>query len=190
MSAEKPVIQNLKGHLLLADPGLREPTFFQSVLLLTEHSRKEGAHGYILNRPLGKTVGELLTDEAFQSGQFQALSETPVFMGGPVSPEHLTFASMGWSPNDNKLQFSTHLSAGEAVMHEMEGYQVRAFVGYSGWEGGQLEEELTNHSWIAGTPDSRVMKVQGIEKLWKDIVRGLSPWHKMIADEPDNLGLN
>src|SRR6056297_2150358 len=63
MPSEDPVKDSLKGSLLLADPGLKEPTFFQSVLLLTEHSDENGALGYILNRPLGRNVGDLLSEE-------------------------------------------------------------------------------------------------------------------------------
>ena len=60
MSTEGPAEQSYKGSLILADPSLRESTFFRCVLLLTEHSRQTGAFGYILKRPIGKKVGEKL----------------------------------------------------------------------------------------------------------------------------------
>lgn len=190
MSFEEPATQSMKGSLLLADPALQDPTFFQSVLLLTEHSSDDGAHGYILNRPIGRTVGDLLSDEAFQDGHYKPLAKIPVFMGGPVSTEHLTFAAMAWSEYEEKLQFSTHLSAQEAMMHEMEGYTVRAFVGYSGWAKGQLEDELARNSWINREPESSIIPVSGVDKLWKDMLREISPWHRLVADEPDDLWLN
>jgi len=182
--------ETLKGQLLLAAPALREPTFFQSVLLLTEHSLEQGAHGYILNRPIGRTVGDLLSEETFPGEQFAELADTPVFMGGPVSTEHLTFAALGWSDYDGKLQYSTHLSAQEALMHQMEGYRIRAFVGYSGWSGGQLEDELERDSWITHDAEPQVIEVSGVDRLWKDMLREISPFYRLVADEPDNLGLN
>ena len=43
---------SLNGNLLLAAPLMRDPNFSRSVLYLASHSRKTGAFGYILNRPL------------------------------------------------------------------------------------------------------------------------------------------
>jgi putative transcriptional regulator len=175
----------LKGSLILADPSLREPTFRHSVLLLTEHSPTLGAHGYILNRPMAKKVGDLLA-----APEFETLAEIPVYVGGPVGTEHLTFASLGWSEIDGSLQFTTHLSAHQAVLHQMEGFDIRAFVGYAGWSEGQLEEELERKAWITHKPERRVLEVEGIESLWKSLLRPLSPWHALQADEPDDLSLN
>ncbi|MEM6277939.1 MAG: YqgE/AlgH family protein [Verrucomicrobiota bacterium] len=190
MPSEDPVKDSLKGSLLLADPSLKEPTFFQTVLLLTEHSEDDGALGYILNRPLGRDVGDLLSEDILPAEQRNRLVDVPVFMGGPVNTEHLTFAALGWSEHDEELQFSTHLSATEAVMYEMEGFHIRAFVGYSGWSEGQLEGEMENHSWITHRPEKDIIDVSQVEQLWKSILRELSPYYKFIADEPDNLGLN
>lgn len=176
---------SLKGSIILADPSLREPTFRHSVLLLTEHSEKEGAHGYILNRPLGKFVGELLPAEEFES-----LAEVPVFIGGPVSTEHLTFGSIAWSEEMKTLQFTSHLSSKQALLHQTEGFSIRAFVGYSGWGEGQLESELQQHSWITHKPEKRVLDLDGIDTLWNRLLKEMSPWHALLADEPDDVSLN
>lgn len=175
---------SLKGRLILADPALIEPTFRHSVLLLTEHS-PEGALGYILNRPLGKNVGDLLGDTDFES-----LADIPVYVGGPVSTEHLTFGSLGWSEADNSLQYSTHLSAPQAAAYRSEGFSVRAFVGYAGWGEGQLESELKQNTWIIRQPEKRVLDTDGLDTLWNRLLRELSPWHALVADEPEDLSLN
>ncbi len=177
--------KSLKGTLILADPRLLEPTFHQSVLLLTEHSSKHGAFGYILNRPIGRCVGDLLAEP-----DFSELAQVPVFMGGPVDTDNLTFSAIAWSDIGGDLQYATHLSAQEALMHQMEGYSVRAFVGYSGWSEGQLENELAQHAWIRRKAEKRIVEISGLESLWKEMLRDLSPWHKLIADEPEDLGLN
>lgn len=185
MESEEPGQLTLKGNLILADPSLREPTFKHSVLLLTEHSLEQGAHGYILNRPLGKKVGELLNDEPFK-----ALFEIPVYIGGPVSTEHLTFSSLGWSEAEQELQFSTHLSAKQAIRNQEEGFSIRAFVGYSGWSEGQLESELQQHAWITHKAEKRVLETEEIDTLWNRLLKELSPWHALLANEPDEPGLN
>ncbi len=175
----------LKGSLILADPSLREPTFRHTVLLLTEHSQEDGAHGYILNRPLGKTVGDLLAAE-----EFEDLAHVPVFIGGPVSAEHLTFSSLGWSDVENSLQYTTHLSAKQALCHQAEGFSIRAFVGYSGWSEGQLENEMRQRAWITHKPEKRVLETENLDTLWNRLLRGLSPWYALLADEPDDVSLN
>ena len=190
MSSPEPVNYSLKGNLILADPSLKEPAFFQSVLLLTEHKREDGALGYILNRPIGRCVGELLSEDVLPREQRERLSNVPVFMGGPVNTEHLTFAALGWSELDEELQFSTHLSAAEAVMYEMEGFHIRAFVGYSGWSEGQLEGEMKRKTWITQKPEREIIDLSNVEDLWKSILRDLSPYYRFFADEPDEPGLN
>lgn len=174
-----------EGSLILADPSLQEPTFRHSVLLLTEHSSDHGAFGYILNRPLGKTVGDLLPD-----AEFEELADIPVYIGGPVSTEHLTFSSLGWSEDEGKLQYTTHLSARQAMRHIKEGFSIRAFVGYSGWAEGQLESELQQHAWITHKPERQVVETDELETLWNRMLREISPWHAMMANEPENPELN
>ncbi|GAG79640.1 unnamed protein product, partial [marine sediment metagenome] len=78
----------------------------------------------------------------------------------------------------------------EAAMHQMEGFHIRAFVGHSGWTEGQLESEMEQRAWIVRDPEKRIIEISGVDHLWKDMLRDLSPWHKLIADEPDDLGLN
>ena len=73
---------NLTGSLLLADPSQRAPGFGRSVVLLARHEAAEGATGFILNKPLGKSVSELVTlDEP------DGLADIPVYLGVPVSTE-------------------------------------------------------------------------------------------------------
>lgn len=185
---------SLKGSLILADPSLREPTFFQSVLLLTEHSSQEGALGYILNRPLGKRVGDLLGSDVLSEEQRSHLEGVPVFLGGPVNTEHLTFSALGWSESlqgeDETLQYSTHLSAAEATRYKIEGFHIRAYVGYSGWEGGQLEQEMEENSWIRHRAEREIIDDEKLDGLWKALLREHGPYNRFIADEPDDLSLN
>lgn len=88
-------------------------------------------------------MGDLLS-----GAEFAALARIPVFIGGPVSQEKLTFAAMTWDAEAQKLNFTTHLSVSDATRHHLEGEAVSAFVGYSGWSEGQLENELRQHAWI------------------------------------------
>ena len=77
---------SLAGSLLLAHPALRDLNFRRSVILMSTHSA-DGAMGVVLNRPLGKRLGEL-------NGEFalSPLAGVPLFGGGPVEPGQLLLA--------------------------------------------------------------------------------------------------
>ena len=182
---DNPGPVNLKGSLILADPSLRDPNFAKTVLLLTDHETEQGAHGYVLNRPMGKRVGELLP-----SAQFQNLAGVPVFVGGPVSPERLTFAVLEWCAEEKRLVYTTHLSVEDAQALQGEGGHVRAFVGYSGWAEGQLENELKQRAWITSKPAPEVADVARVENLWGDLLRGIGPLYGLMANMPEDPSLN
>lgn len=174
----------LRGSLLLADPSLQDETFRRTVLLLTEHRHDEGAHGYVLNRPFGKNAGQLLG-----SAEFKPLAQVPVFLGGPVSQEQLTFAALSWHDSEG-LRWTTHLTREDAI-HRMEtGEHVRAFIGYSGWSSGQLENELKRRSWIISRPDASLLTSDPGAGLWKEILCGMGPYYQLLAGMPDDPGLN
>ena len=178
-SQESPI--RLQGHLLIADPSLHDGIFNKSVILLADHSADEGAFGLILNQPSGHKVGDFLTEEDFSS-----LSRIAVHVGGPVAREHLTFAALWWT-EEKGLRFATRISAHDAVKHAQNpGTLVRAFVGYSGWAKGQLETELRAHSWITAKPSVSLLGQSHDQSLWSETLRTLSPFHRLLAEAPDD----
>ena len=170
---------------MLADPSLRDPGFNRSVLLLTRHSHEEGAMGLILNKPIGKKVEDLLVSE-----EDSPLGDVDVYLGGPVSPEQLTFSSLAWNTDGSGLNFSSNLSADEARHRIKEGFEVRAYVGYSGWSEGQLESELQQRAWITTKPDQLVLDATKCDAMWKEILKGMGPYYTLLANMPDNPSLN
>jgi putative transcriptional regulator len=185
MSVDPPTHQPLGGLLLLAGLELLESTFKRTVVLITRHEKDEGAVGYILNRPLDKRVGDLLP-----AAEFSGLGDVPAFFGGPVSNDHLTFAAIFWDAAAGAMVGRTNLSAAEAHAMHLEGYEVRGFVGYSGWSPGQLEGELAAGAWEVQRPASDDLLRLPPGQLWPHLIRGLSPIHRIAADMPDDLSLN
>lgn len=174
-----------KGSLLLADPSLRDGVFNRSVILLTEHATDEGAFGLILNKPTGRTVGDFLT-----SDEFEPIGKLPVHEGGPVSREHLTFSSFWWTPKRG-LNWNIRISLDDAIAQaHRPGRIVRAFVGYSGWSAGQLENEWKHNSWIATKPVKDLLGQTHDRALWAHLMRGISPLHRILAESPEDPFLN
>ena len=71
---------SLTGQLLVASPGLLDPNFRRTVVLVTEHN-EEGAAGLVLNRPTEAEVSEVVP-------QLESLVDDGelIYMGGPVQP--------------------------------------------------------------------------------------------------------
>jgi putative transcriptional regulator len=176
---------SLRGSLLLAAPLMRDPNFSRVVLYLAAHSVKDGAFGYVLNRPLGSSVGDLIADKAMRP-----LARVPVFMGGPVAADKLSFVSLGWSNKHNTLKCKTHLAVEDAAYELDMGHDVRAFVGYSGWSEGQLERELKHKSWIVAPPQANIITTDDTTSLWSEILIDLGPRYELMAKMPEAPELN
>jgi putative transcriptional regulator len=181
---EFPSSLGLTGSLLIAHPNLLDPNFRRSVLIISASDPHEGSFGLILNRVTEKTVGELLPGH-----DLGELADLPVFVGGPVSPDQLTFAAFVWE--EEALRIRTHLMLDEAreLMAEGGG-EVRAFLGYAGWSKGQLEAELEQKAWLVQRPDQEVLDIEKCLDLWPAIMRDQGPWFRLLAAAPDDPSLN
>ncbi|MGB1129123.1 MAG: YqgE/AlgH family protein, partial [Haloferula sp.] len=175
----------LDGSLLLATPALRDGIFDRSVILLANHSLEEGAYGLILNQPTGQEVGHFL-----KQPEFSGLEKIPVHLGGPVAQEQLTFSAFWWNPSDG-LHWQVRIPAEEAIRRSKQpGVIVRAYIGYSGWSAGQLEEELKRDSWITAKPDAGLLGKIHEPGLWAELLSTMSPYHRLLIDAPSNPELN
>src|SRR5205085_9015696 len=95
-NARGEIPRNLTGSLLVAHPSLLDPNFRRAVLFISAHDPQDGALGIILNRPLDKHVGDLVTEEA-PAG----LADVPVYLGGPVGKDQLMFAVLEWEQGES-----------------------------------------------------------------------------------------
>jgi putative transcriptional regulator len=173
----------LAGSLLVAHPNMLDPNFRRTVLFISAHDPEDGAIGVIINRPLDKSVSDLVTETPPQN-----LADVPVFFGGPVGKNQLMLAAFEWHKGEGlKLNHHTLTAAPEAVS---EPSAVRAFLGYAGWSAGQLEAEMKQKAWIVQKPSRATLKFERTSRLWFDIMNKLGPWYRMLAAAPDDPSLN
>jgi putative transcriptional regulator len=157
--------ESLRGHLLIAAPGLSDPNFHQSVVLMIDHD-DQGALGLVLNRPLNKTIGEIW--HQVHAGE-KLGSKAPVHWGGPVAGPLVAvhqlqaFAEVEIMPG---IYFSTHKKwVGKALKQSAD---LRFYLGCAGWSPGQLEEEIAEGAWgILPARSAHVMAPA--EDLWKQV---------------------
>jgi putative transcriptional regulator len=181
---------NLSGSFLVASPQLQDPNFVKTVILVSAHSEDDGTLGVVLNRPLGKTLGEF--NDAFAFGP---LKDIPLYMGGPVSQDRMILAAWKWDPEQGifKLFFGIDETKAETLLREHEDLEVRGFLGYSGWEKGQVEMELEQHAWIVSPVDAAALDREDGERLWNAVVGKNAPRYPgedLLPDQPDDPSLN
>jgi len=174
--------QSVAGSLLLAHPSLHEETFRHTVILMSAHD-PEGALGVVFNRPLGKRLGDL-------NGEFALgpLAPVPVYMGGPVQPQQLILAAWETKADGFRLHFG--IEPLRAIECLAEGMQVRAFMGYSGWSAGQLDNELKHNTWVISAIPEELIKLDPDEELWRRLLGAMGEEWRLLADEPDDPARN
>jgi putative transcriptional regulator len=179
------VVQSLAGQLLLAHPSLRDPNFKRTVVLMSAHDAA-GALGAVLNRPLGRPLGELNPDFALTP-----LAEVPLYRGGPVETDKLILTAWQWREGGAEFQLNFGLEPERAIsLVASPGVTIRAFLGYSGWGKGQLEHELKANTWFTAPVANYNLGASDGVGLWRMILGSLNPELKLLADEPEDPSMN
>lgn len=173
----------LAGSLLLAHPAMRDKNFQRSVVLMSAHG-PEGAMGVVLNRPVGKRLGEL-------SGEFALgpLASVPLFTGGPVKTDQLVLAAWQTREDGFRLHFGIEPDRASQLLAE-EGTHVRGFLGYSGWGAGQLEKEMKARTWIVAEVPEDLLTHSQDDSLWRTVLGREGAEWRLLADEPDDPAAN
>lgn len=179
--------ESLAGSVLLAHPVLRDRNFRRTAILMSSHSR-EGAMGVVLNRPLNRKLAEFGADFALGP-----LAHVPVFDGGPVEKRQIILCA--WKPHHDDESDGLQLLFGldrerASELVGQEGVQLRAFLGYAGWTGGQLEGELERETWVVAQLDPDLIDQAPDESLWRRVLGSLNPRWRLLAGEPDDPSLN
>ncbi len=180
-------MESLEGHLLIASPKLLDPNFFRSVLLIVHHN-DEGAFGLVLNRPLEMSVRDAWLRVSETSCEVKGV----LHQGGPCEGPLMVLHSREELSQVGVLSgvhFTTEKEAIERLVSENEG-DMRFFVGYAGWAGGQLERELETGSWVP-LPASTEHVFEGGDDQWSSVMRSIAraatmPWidPKIMPEDP------
>ena len=158
---------------LVASPKLDDTPFERAVVVMVHHD-DEGAMGFIVNKPLEIDFGSLIQSVNDDIGS-QLIAESfdqPVHFGGPVRIEQLwlmfqrdiegeedrlanqRLLEKMKLPDDGALTFGEGwflAASGDIIEGFARGSQhgcYRPFIGYSGWDAGQLEAEIEEGSWL------------------------------------------
>lgn len=179
-----------KGQLLIAEPSIiGDLSFNRSVILLAEHNQ-EGSVGFILNKPFTFTVNNLLPEV---NATFK------IYNGGPVEQDNLYFIHNVPKLIPNSIEISNGIYWGgdfeltKKLINEAQinKNNIRFFLGYTGWDANQLEEEMQTNSWIIS---KNIYKNKIISKssthFWKEKILELGGEYLIWSNAPENPILN
>src|SRR5215469_9479104 len=136
------------GKLLVSARGLSDPNFAESVVLLIRYDQ-DGALGLIINRRTQAAISKVLKDvDTAKRGS------DPVYLGGPVELDAV-FALLrsqkkpdeGTSILDEVYLVSSKAPLEKALATGPGASDLRVYLGYAGWDVGQLENEVKLGGW-------------------------------------------
>ncbi len=184
------MIAPASGHILIAEPFLKDPPFIRSVILLCTFSEDDGAFGFTLNKICEDTLDELIPDMEGYT--------LPVYSGGPVQTDTLHYL------HNYPEHFSDCQKVAENIYwggdfellktliknNTIAAKEIKFFLGYSGWTKGQLEEEIAEETWLLTEANSKLVFNTAHEKLWNESLIKLGGKYKLLIHYPTDPQLN
>lgn len=178
-----------KGRILISEPFLMDNYFKRSIVLITEHS-EEGTVGFVLNKPVNMKVNEIMTD-------FPEI-DAIVSLGGPVQTNTLHYIhtlgdiipssvrvidNIYWGGEFNVIK--RLLESGS-----LNNDNIRFFLGYSGWQSNQLEDELSDNAWVIADISPEEIMTPMNKFFWSKTLNRLGKKYQMWANFPENPQMN
>lgn len=181
------------GSALVAAPGLRDPNFHRTVVLIVEH-QPAGTVGVVLNRPSEVAVRDVLPLWGPLATVPQAL-----YVGGPMQRRAALCvaelpAGVDAEHTDGMIKVCGSLAMvnldtdPDLMAPRLRG--LRVFAGYAGWSPGQLAAEVDRGHWyvVPALPED-VLAPPGTD-LWARILRRQGLPLALLATYPTDLARN
>jgi len=140
-------MSDLKAGLYIKSNADLNGSFFEhTTILIVEHD-EAGSVGFVTNKPFGKSLHELI--------EFNHSKPFPLMDGGPVDRDHLFVLHKRPDLIDGGEQIPNGLYLGGNMEQVIQAIntgnanpqEIQLFIGYCGWDEGELETELEEGSW-------------------------------------------
>ena len=171
-----------RGKILISEPFLRDATFGRSVILLIDHTdvgkcvrrcSDWRSHTAQVDKPLPIFVNDIIKE-------FKYINDIPLYKGGPVATDTLFYlhtlanisgaipVSKGLYLNGDFDEIKKYILQGNKVDQH-----IRFFLGYCGWEGEQLNDELKENTWLVSKEDKDYLMNSDTKDMWKEALEKL-----------------
>lgn len=140
-------MRDLKAGFYIKSTTALIGSFFEhTTILLVEHN-EEGSLGFVTNKSFGKSLHELI--------EFNQAKPFPLMDGGPVDRDHLFVLHKRPDLIEGGKQIPNGLYLGGNMEQVIKAIntgvanpqEIQVFIGYCGWDEGELEAEVEEGSW-------------------------------------------
>ncbi len=183
-------LQPSKGHLLIAEPSIiGDVSFNRSVVLLADHS-DQGSIGFIMNKPLDYFLSDLIPEIEL---------EFKIYNGGPVEQDNLYFIHKRPDLIPNSVEISEGIYWGGDFtivsqlisQNRISASEIRFFLGYSGWDSKQLNQELEANSWVIVENNYKKNIIgKSYYSFWKEKMVELGGEYMLWSNAPEDPTYN
>ena len=177
-----------KGSLLIANPVLPDPNFSRTVILLCNHD-EQGSFGLVINRS-----APLKAPDLFSSIDVLKSYNEKIYLGGPVSQSMVFYLYR--SAKDvidldkicSGVYLGSNLETLESLYLDIENPEenIRFYLGYSGWSGGQLDGEMEQNSWLIQNANEQFVFLESENLIWPKAVNSLGEKYQYLTKAPVN----
>lgn len=178
-----------QGDCLIADPFLTDESFTRSVVLICEVNTS-GALGFIINKSLPQKLDSLVKE--IGNCPF------PVHYGGPVKLDTLHFlhSRPDLFPDSFKIGHGIYWGGNFDVAmdlikrNEIDGHEIKIFLGQSGWADEQLSREIDGNTWLKTESSQKLLFQENPKLIWKESIKTLGKKYEEIINYPLDPTLN
>ena len=140
-------MKDLKAGIYIKSTAALNGSFFEHTTILIVEHNEAGSLGFVTDKPFEKSLHELI--------EFNHTKPFALMDGGPVDREHLFVLHKRPDLIEGGQQIHNGLYLGgnmdqviEAINNAASNQQeIQIYIGYCGWDPGELEAELEEGSW-------------------------------------------
>lgn len=178
------------GDVLLSEPFLLDMYFSRAVVLIMDHNEEDGTCGIIINKRIPVTINDVVDDFP--------MFDADVYIGGPVKNDNVFFThTLGnMVPESTEICKGVYWSNNFNVIKSLircglvTRFDIRFFLGYCGWDAGQLRDELRRNSWIVGKMSTKAITMTNPKVMWETFTKATGKryqlWSKFPLNPNDN----
>jgi putative transcriptional regulator len=140
-------MSHLKAGISIKSTAALNGSFFEDTTILIVEHNEAGSTGFVTNKPFGKSLNDLI--------EFNHAKPFPLMDGGPVDRAHLFVLHKRPDLIEGGKQLTNGLYIGGNMEQVIEAinnssckdHEIQLFIGYCGWDVGELEAEVEEGSW-------------------------------------------
>jgi len=141
-------MSDLKAGIYIKSSSELIGDFFENTNILIVKHNEEGSVGFVTNKAFGKSLHELI--------EFHHSKPFPLMDGGPVDRDHLFVLHKRPDLIEGGELVCNGFYMGGNIEHVIQAINTHAankediqlFIGYCGWDEGELEAEMEEGSWV------------------------------------------